>query len=152
MTYPEGTVPSGAISSTGLAAFANKTQSEWEDDIAAGLTTSWTDAETGFSDITTGVGAAVEDLADLGVTATSTELNYVDGVTSAIQPQLDAKASLTGSETLTNKEVTSPVITSGNAPSTASDTGTAGQVEWDASYIYICTATDTWKRAAIATW
>ena len=30
-------------------------------------------------------------LADLGVTATATELNYVDGVTSAIQTQLDAK-------------------------------------------------------------
>jgi hypothetical protein len=35
--------------------------------------------------------AKVESLSDLGVTATSTELNYVDGVTSAIQTQLDAK-------------------------------------------------------------
>jgi hypothetical protein len=34
-------------------------------------------------------------LSDLGVTATSTELNYVDGVTSAIQTQLDAKMSPT---------------------------------------------------------
>jgi len=31
-------------------------------------------------------------LSDLGVTATSTELNYVDGVTSNIQTQIDAKA------------------------------------------------------------
>ena len=31
-------------------------------------------------------------LSDLGVTATTTELNYVDGVTSAIQTQLDNKA------------------------------------------------------------
>jgi hypothetical protein len=38
------------------------------------------------------------------------------------------------------------------APSTASDTGTAGQVASDADYIYICTATDTWKRVAISTW
>ena len=30
-------------------------------------------------------------LSSMGVTATSTELNYVDGVTSSIQPQLDAK-------------------------------------------------------------
>ena len=35
--------------------------------------------------------SAVQDLADLGITATATELNYVDGVTSAIQTQLDAK-------------------------------------------------------------
>ena len=30
---------------------------------------------------------------DVAVTATATELNYTDGVTSAIQTQLDAKAS-----------------------------------------------------------
>jgi len=40
-------------------------------------------------------------LSDLNVTATSTELNYVDGVTSAIQTQLDAKA-----ETLTDLGIT----------------------------------------------
>jgi len=39
-----------------------------------------------------------------------------------------------------------------SAPTTASDTGTAGEVRWDSSYAYICTATDTWKRAAISTW
>lgn len=37
-------------------------------------------------------------------------------------------------------------------PANASDTGTTGTIAWDASYIYICTATDTWKRVAIATW
>ena len=37
-------------------------------------------------------------------------------------------------------------------PATAADTGTAGTITWDASYIYICIATDTWKRVAITTW
>ncbi len=37
-------------------------------------------------------------------------------------------------------------------PASASATGTAGQIQYDANYIYICTATDTWKRVAIATW
>jgi len=37
-------------------------------------------------------------------------------------------------------------------PSAANDTGSAGEVCWDASYVYVCTATNTWKRAAIATW
>ena len=35
----------------------------------------------------------VDSLSDLGITATATELNYVDGVTSNIQTQLDGKAS-----------------------------------------------------------
>ena len=42
----------------------------------------------------------------------ATELAFVDGVTSAIQTQLDAKATLTGTETLTNKTLTNPVIAS----------------------------------------
>lgn len=37
-------------------------------------------------------------------------------------------------------------------PSSASDTGDQGSICWDSSYIYICTATNTWKRASIATW
>jgi len=47
----------------------------------------------------------------------ATELGYVDGVTSAIQTQIDAKApsstavTLTGTQTLTNKTLTSPALT-----------------------------------------
>jgi hypothetical protein len=37
-------------------------------------------------------------------------------------------------------------------PATASSAGTTGDIVWDASYIYVCTATNTWKRTAIATW
>jgi len=29
------------------------------------------------------------------------------------------------------------------------DTGTAGQICWDADYIYVCVATNTWKRASL---
>jgi len=41
-----------------------------------------------------------------GATLTVTELNYVDGVTSAIQTQLDTKVSATSTNTLTNKRIT----------------------------------------------
>jgi hypothetical protein len=37
-------------------------------------------------------------------------------------------------------------------PASASAAGTVGTMSWDANYIYICTATNTWKRVAIATW
>ena len=40
----------------------------------------------------------------------------------------------------------------GNAPASASSAGTTGSIVADANYIYVCTATDTWKRAALATW
>jgi hypothetical protein len=38
------------------------------------------------------------------------------------------------------------------APSSASDTGAIGEIRWDSSFVYVCVATNTWKRAAIATW
>ena len=37
-------------------------------------------------------------------------------------------------------------------PASAGATGTTGTITWDANYIYVCTATNTWKRTAIATW
>lgn len=38
------------------------------------------------------------------------------------------------------------------APSSASDTGTTGEIRVTATYIYVCTATNTWVRTALATW
>ena len=35
---------------------------------------------------------------------------------------------------------------------TSTDPGTKGDICWDTSYIYVCVATDTWKRAGISTW
>lgn len=35
---------------------------------------------------------------------------------------------------------------------TASSSGTAGEICWDSDYVYVCIATDTWKRFAISTW
>jgi len=37
-------------------------------------------------------------------------------------------------------------------PASSSATGTAGQIAWDANYLYVCVTTDTWKRVAIGTW
>lgn len=43
-------------------------------------------------------------------------------------------------------------VNSSKTPSAANDTGTQGQICWDASYLYVCTATNTWKRAALSSW
>jgi len=39
-----------------------------------------------------------------------------------------------------------------NTPSSSSDTGTLGEIRYDANYIYVCVATNTWKRSPISTW
>ena len=39
-----------------------------------------------------------------------------------------------------------------SVPASATATGTAGQKAYDANYMYICTATNTWRRVALTTW
>jgi hypothetical protein len=43
-------------------------------------------------------------------------------------------------------------VATAKTPASATDTGTAGEICWDANYVYVCTATNTWKRAAVSTW
>ena len=61
-------------------------------------------------------------LASLGVTATAAELNYVDGVTSAIQTQIDAKA-----------PSTSPTLSGATLGGTTTITGGTASWTWVAS-------------------
>lgn len=43
-------------------------------------------------------------------------------------------------------------IVNSGTPANSGDTGVQGTVAWDNTYIYICTDTNKWKRAAIAGW
>jgi hypothetical protein len=91
------------------------------------------------------------DLANAGTaltTVSATELGYLDGVTSAVQTQIDTKAAsstaatLTGTQTLTNKTLTSPaintatvttpVIVSPEERMTVSATAATGTINFDA--------------------
>lgn len=39
-----------------------------------------------------------------------------------------------------------------SVPASATATGTAGQIAYDGEFFYVATATNTWKRTALATW
>jgi hypothetical protein len=43
-------------------------------------------------------------------------------------------------------------VATAKTPASATAAGTAGEICWDADYIYVCVATNSWKRTAIATW
>lgn len=107
------------------------------------------------------------DLANAGTaltTVSATELAYLDGVTSAVQTQIDTKAptstttTLTGTQTLTNKTLTSPAINTATATgailvapeerTTVSATAAATTVNFDAQtqgvLYYTSNATANW--------
>jgi hypothetical protein len=43
-------------------------------------------------------------------------------------------------------------VRTARTPGSATATGNAGDICWDANYVYVCTATNTWKRSALSTW
>jgi hypothetical protein len=65
----------------------------------------------------------------------------------------DLQRVLTNGNTSTlNMTVNAVTVTTSSTPASATATGTVGQIKWDANYIYVCVATNTWKRAALTTW
>lgn len=51
-----------------------------------------------------------------------------------------------------NVTVTGDTRVSSVPPATSSSVGVSGTITYDANFVYVCTATNTWKRAALSTW
>lgn len=47
---------------------------------------------------------------------------------------------------------TEKLSVSGYTPSSSVSSGITGTITWDSSYIYVCIATNTWKRSPLSTW
>lgn len=48
--------------------------------------------------------------------------------------------------------LTGDIATGTHTPSSGTDTGRVGEICWDADYIYVCTATNYWRRTPITHW
>lgn len=61
---------------------------------------------------------------------------------------------LTGSasQNVWNKNMIQMKIQSGYAPASSTASGSTGEIEWDSNYLYVCVASNTWKRVALSTW
>jgi hypothetical protein len=51
-----------------------------------------------------------------------------------------------------NSELEWKTVARATAPTSNSASGQAGQIAFDSGYIYVCVATNTWKRASLASW
>ncbi len=71
-----------------------------------------------------------------------------DGGTGAASLDIRGALTVNGSSTLTGNII----LPTSTTPASATAAGVAGTICRDASYIYVCTATNTWTRVAIATW
>ena len=62
---------------------------------------------------------------------------------------LSATGNIAGANATVNNMTVNTILSSPLQTKASTDTGTAGQICWDANYIYVCTATNTWKRVAL---
>lgn len=95
----------------------------------------------------------------VGGTATAEKVRITDTgnlnlLTGALQTGGTTRISSTGVVTAATGSTMSgvPIARIVSVPSTASSACTVGDIAQDGSYAYFCTATNTWLRAAIATW
>jgi hypothetical protein len=51
-----------------------------------------------------------------------------------------------------NKDGTATWPVPAYVPTFTTSTGSTGQVSWTSSHVYVCVATNTWRRASLGTW
>jgi hypothetical protein len=78
------------------------------------------------------------------ITAGAITIPNTDGTANQV-----LKTDGSGSLSWSTPSTTATAIT--NATPTSSASGTAGEIRYDTSYIYICVATNTWQRVALST-
>jgi hypothetical protein len=122
-----------------------------------GITTGSTNTIVGHNagrSITTGSGNTVLGAGLAGEAALANTV--LIGSSGAERMRIDSS----GNVGVATTSPTAPLDVNGNTirvrtartPASAAATGNAGDIAWDSDYIYVCVATDTWKRVAIATW
>jgi hypothetical protein len=122
-----------------------------------GITTGSTNTMVGHNagrSITTGSGNTVLGAGLAGSAALANTV--LIGSSGAERMRIDSS----GNVGVATTSPTAPLDVNGNTirvrtartPASAAATGNAGDIAWDSDYIYVCVATDTWKRVAIATW
>jgi hypothetical protein len=74
-----------------------------------------------------------------------------DGAGVANYIKLDSTFALNALDTMatTGNVSVGGILSSPQQTKASNATGTVGQICWDANYIYVCTATNTWKRSPL---
>ena len=111
---------STSSTSTTTAATPNSVKSAY--DLANTAKTNAATAQSKADSAYTLAESKVDSLSDLGITATATELNYMDGVTSNVQTQLDGKAPSSHTGNKSNPHaVTKSQVGLGNVPNVSTN-------------------------------
>jgi len=103
------------------------------------------DPVTTSIDLGTVVDLVITSAYDLGGLTTA---NW-NQVNNNLLPVVDATYDIGNATNRWNNVTIAGLFSSPISTKTGTSTGTAGQIAWDANYIYVCTATNTWKRVGL---
>jgi hypothetical protein len=84
----------------------------------------------------------------------STTLNTTVTPAEKMRLQNDGKLGIGTNAATALLDVNSDIIRlrTAKTPANATDTGNAGDICWDSGFLYVCVATNSWKKVAIAAW
>lgn len=100
-----------------------------------------------------GSGLSVNGCTDAMISAIRTYENGTYGIAQSDSTNIALSGIDSHSNTLAQSYGALPKnVQSVPVPTTATAAGITGQIAYDSGYVYICTATNTWKRSPIATW
>ena len=146
-----GTAATGPLTVTGAASVSGVITAS--DDIVLGAAKAIQMAGAGSASDSIWISAS--DLMFLNNANAGGNLQLQTQGTTVLQLDAAGSASFTGALDVGGDVTLSAgdlIITTSTTPASAAAAGVVGTIAWDASYMYVCTATNTWKRVAIATW
>lgn len=127
-------INSTSSTSTTTAATPNSVKTAY--DLANTAKTNAATAQTRADNAYALAESKVDSLSDLGVTATATELNYMDGVTSNVQTQLDGKASSSHALSKGTDATATKTLAFGETFTAVTDTAVSGHQITDTTTTY----------------
>ena len=85
-------------------------------------------------------------------TAPSLTPNWQDTNTGIGAAATDELSLIAGGSEVLRLTTAGLILKTVDVPANAADTGVAGQIAYDATYLYVCVAANSWTRVAIAAW
>lgn len=145
-----GTYGSCTVCLTGIRSqVVNQTVTSFNNGFMAAGYFSVTDSAGALATTTNGVGIWIQEPSTGRLNGSNTGIRIGNYGTNSVDRNFLSVGSMPSNG---KNEFDGPMIVATWTPLSATDTCVTGTITWDVNFVYICTNTNSWKRAAISAW